>query len=126
MKLAHLTKPSDLLEYGIKDLEASGLNYNPAVWLRANECCVAGGVMHQTFGRRAAVGDELTPNWLATDCSDSDDTKMQFLSNLAFGHYYQVIHAMGFDAPADLPRPGIAHTIEELKARVDFLRLLGL
>lgn len=79
---------SDLLDYAIKDHEASGLEFDECNWLKSDCGCLAGGVMYQTLGLRCIPGvyHQVTPA-IVRDKAIRD--RLDALNSLIFGHIHR-------------------------------------
>jgi hypothetical protein len=127
MKFEEMTKLSDLLDYAIKDHEASGLKFAAMSWLKSDCGCLAGGVMHQTLGIRLPEGQwETRPSKVAI--SRAIKNRLLALSYLVFGQveYAEAVLAgqkEGERCPSIWPLMG---TLDDARQATATLRSRGL
>lgn len=116
-----IDKLSDLLDYALKDFEASGLELEACEWIE-NDCgCLAGGVMHQTFGLRRKAH--------IADFAEQPELYKRFdaISYGLFGLVSGALAVLGQPLSEGYPERGITEPrLEYVKRLIPWLRERGL
>ena len=124
MKFAEIEKLSDLLDYAIKDHEASGLKFDYSNWLRKDCGRLAGGVMYETLGMRCPTyAEQLAPS---TDVVPDITIRgrLAALSSLVFGRIQEALSNMATDMPGPFASPRAWEPIENLGQAKEALAIL--